>query len=228
MRVGKRRRSSLIHATWFCALIGGFTGCQKATGRSVHVQIEHVGGAPYALRPVVPFYASESDLGWWSATEVSELGDTLYSDEKGHIRIPIPRHGRAWSGLLCELDSPDDSKAWFACPLTDGGCEDLVSCTLPGSVHIRFVGNRMGLSAEPGCWIADASEPVLPTPDQWFTPGVPPTPSLVLFQWLNSNESLPAQRIFHLIDMAGATTVLPAIYIHSEHIGDTIVQPISF
>lgn len=208
--------------------MGASTGCHKTTDHSVEVQIEHVGGAPYAHRPVVPFHTQESDLGWWSATEIRELGDTLFTDASGQIRVPIPPEGQAWSGLLCELDSAGGSKAWYACQLTDAGCEDVISCTLPGSVHIRFVGNRIGLAAEPGCWIADASEPALPTPEQWFTPGISPTPSLVLIQWLHPNESLPTERTFHLVDVTGTSTALPAISIHSEHIGDTIVQPISF
>lgn len=228
MRVGKRGCLCPVVATWLCACVVAFTGCQKTTDHSVEVQIEHVGGAPYAHRPAVPFYAEESSLGWWSATEITELGDTLYTGATGHLHVPPPTHGHAWSGLLCELDSAGGSKSWYACQLTDAGCEDGLLCTLPGSVHIHFVGNRTGLIAEPGFWIADANEPAHPTPDKWFTPGVPPTPSLVLFQWLHPNEFLPAQRTFHLVDVTGATTVLPAISIHSEHIGDTIVQPISF
>lgn len=208
--------------------MGGFTGCHKTKDHTKKVKIEHVGGAPYALRPVVPFVADVADQGWWSATETREFGDTIWTDETGLLYVAYPPQGSAWSGLLCELSTSWDSGAWYACKLEDSANEDVVSCTLPSSAHVRFTGNRSGGLAHPGFWINEASEPALPAANQWFTPGVAPMPSLVLPIWVHPDEPLPAQRTFHLIDANGTSVELPVISIHSEHFGDTIVQPISF
>ena len=199
-------------------------GCNKAT-ESREIKIVHVGGMPYANQPLVPFASDSIVSGWWTHDAASALGDTVWSDGDGSVTIDCPKD--QWDGMICPLPAfkgiPRAYTIRFA-HSPSGATSD--TYTIPGAAFIQFVGNREGNTARSGCWLFHDWETPTVQPDRWITPGVPPSPSLIMHHWIHPEESLPTARRHLALLPNGAVHALPALLIRADMIGDTTRHPV--
>lgn len=216
MRRGKWSVFAGVWMTWM--------GCDKVP-QSFDIRIVHVGGMPYANRPVIPFASDSSPSGWWTYDEATSLGDTIWSDNHGRVTLKFPQD--AWDGMLCPIGTSTESIRTFAIRFTSNQVDSIASTYyVPNAAFIRFIGNRHGAQAQSGFWLFHDWETPSIEPTRWITPGRPPSPSLLVSHWIHPEETLPAVRRHIALLPNGDIHVLPDLLIREDMIGDTTRKPL--
>lgn len=213
----------------FCVGTLSMAGCEKPYEQPVTIQLWDVTKAPVCGVAVIPVHSASAGQGWWEQAHVEVYADTLWSDSTGQVQLPAQSADHNWNALHIELDAGSGRYRTYHVPLSfEQPIPALQRITVPSSLSLQFVGNRIGNAASAGCWIKGVTGGTYPDTSDWFTPGVPPRPSLIKTVWIHPNDSFPVRRAFRMLLPSGAQEAIPPVLIQAEDLGDTLIHSIEF